>query len=67
MVPEISGRVMPAEILQQAQQALEEYLRYTGEGRFQEAADSLAALRAILQKLTLESSPQKQSGKPAGM
>ncbi len=63
---EVSGRAMPVEMLQQAQQALDEYLRRTGEGRFREAADSLTELQKILQQLNMEKSPHKPQETPVG-
>ena len=60
MLRESAVQAPTAEKLQQAREALERYLRFTGEGRFQEAAESLADLQKILQRLNLEtSSPEK--------
>jgi hypothetical protein len=44
--------VIPAAAVGDAQQALEEYLRLTSEGRFAEAGARLEELRRVLNELT---------------
>jgi len=59
--PAVSGRTPVARKLQQARQAFEEYLDHMGEGRFQETAETLETLQKILQELTGQSVPGKNS------
>jgi hypothetical protein len=43
--------ILPRELILQAKQAFDNYLRLQGEGRFVEAAKELARLREALQEL----------------
>jgi hypothetical protein len=51
----VSGeKILPRELILQAKQAFDNYLRLQGEGRFAEAAKELTRLQESLQRLAKE-------------